>query len=893
MSTASHIARLIAIFVLLRLGDLRAESSSLPRAELIELWEQVYNEPAQVLKEVRTRLAVLSNHPNQEEEANLSAIGAEAASFAEKNEDTLQLATNSIRIAEANGYTWALVHATSTLGVHHEFEGKEKISLEYYKKAIALADASGDPLLRAYALNNIGYFYGRNRSTKDAVQVLSEAIHALENHPRTVLYYDIMNNLAVLYTRNELVGRMEEGRKLLEQSFEYFKSRKMRYMIGNNYINLGLFYKQKNEVDYAIRTFREAIQYARDNHVDDLLPYYLSHLGDTLREQNRHDEALVALTEAAELFRRYGNNSMLATCLRSIAQVHLFFKNPQEALKAIQERSRLIAFSDDSWESEQSLEVEINVYKMMGDEQKELEAYRQWGVALKRTYDKKNLDSVHQITGLLELERKEADNKLLEEKDRTNTLRLEQADRMSRILIGLLACFGLLLGFMVFSLRQTRTIRLQRNRMVEVLNNIGEGILRFGKDFKVEAEYSRYLAQILEIDSDMTGQDVFTVLFDKSELQADEVQTIRAALSNILDEDELAWSLNGGQLPTELHRSHRILNLLWQPHYDKQQRIDMMLLVIRDVTSSKVLEAEVEATRQESRTMTHHLQEMLKANTRSLEVFMQDLNSTLPLLKPQLLDQAQVAGALRRLHTIKGNARGLGLMDMAEAVHQLESSHKKAMPLAGEWETLEKTARLYRKLYKEVFQSRGSQSGSLLSMVDEVSPAILRQLEKAGIPLGSLAVHDEVGHWPEHLLAPLRVLLLHGLSNAVDHGYVLSDIEPKPAVLRIEAQRRQQGLCLIIRDEGRGIRWERLKDLAAERSFKPHDARPLTDLLFEDGTTTSQSVSLSSGRGVGLAAVKEICQELKADVLLLDNDQGPGTMLVVSIPDLRMTALSA
>ncbi|MDQ3235461.1 MAG: hypothetical protein M3Q07_26930 [Pseudobdellovibrionaceae bacterium] len=61
----------------------------------------------------------------------------------------------------------------------------------------------------------------------------------------------------------------------------------------------------------------------------------------------------------------------------------------------------------------------------------------------------------------------------------------------------------------------------------------------------------------------------------------------------------------------------------------------------------------------------------------------------------------------------------------------------------------------------------------------------------------------------------------------------------------------------------------------------------MTDLLFADGISTSESVSLSSGRGMGLAAVKDACRDLGAEVTLLDNDEGQGTMLVVDIPSVK------
>jgi chemotaxis protein histidine kinase CheA len=172
---------------------------------------------------------------------------------------------------------------------------------------------------------------------------------------------------------------------------------------------------------------------------------------------------------------------------------------------------------------------------------------------------------------------------------------------------------------------------------------------------------------------------------------------------------------------------------------------------------------------------------------------------------------------------------------------------------------------------------------SLLSMVDTVQIGLLNQLKDRKVPFGSITVKDEVGLWPEAWQEPLQTLLLHALSNAVDHGYALA--HSSDAVrLQVEASHAPRGVRLCIRDRGRGLSWDKLKTLAQERQFQPEPGRPLSDLLFLDGVTTAEKLSLMSGRGVGLAAVKDACRELGATVTLCDNDEGQGTMLVVDIP---------
>ena len=754
--------------------------------------------------------------------------------------------------------------------------------MDYYQKSVKLAEETKDPELLAHVCNNLGYYYARRDKPKEAIEVISRALRAIQGLPEGVLYHDIINNLALVYTRNEFVGRSDEGRLMLDKSIAYFKARGMRYMVGNNYINLGFFHNSRGEHQLAIDTFLEAIEASRRTKKTELLPYYLGQLADTYNSAKRYQEALKPNAESCELFKRMQNTVMSAGCLSTRATTLVRLNRPQEALNALEERTKLLGIESND-EYEQELAVETEAWRQLGNVQKELETARRWIKASKRIYDRNNSKNLQQIAGVLELERKDAENKLLEEKDRTSTMRLAEAERMSQILVGLLGVSLFLVGFMLFSVRQSRVIRSQRDRMQEVLDNIEEGILRFGKDFHIRKEYSAHVPQILDVQGDLTGLDLFAILFADSGLGADAQAPIRAALANVFDEDEVSWSFNAHQLPVELRRRDRILNLLWQPHYGNHG-LDKVMLVIRDVTAHKKLEAEVAASRKTSEAITGFMQELLEANARPLQHFMPDLVDQLQRLTQNLQSADGSTTALRQLHTLKGNARSLGLMALAEAVHQLESAHKNQSELTEASNRLIAIGSQYAKLYQAMFQRTQHASMSLLSMVDTVQIGLLNQLKTRGVPFGSITVKDEVGFWPEAWQEPLQTLLLHALSNAVDHGYALAD-DAEAVRLHVEALHAPDGIRLFIRDRGRGISWDKLQTLARERQFQPQPGRPLSDLLFLDGVTTTERLSLMSGRGVGLAAVKDACRELGAMVTLCDNDEGQGTMLIVDIPE--------
>jgi two-component system chemotaxis sensor kinase CheA len=74
----------------------------------------------------------------------------------------------------------------------------------------------------------------------------------------------------------------------------------------------------------------------------------------------------------------------------------------------------------------------------------------------------------------------------------------------------------------------------------------------------------------------------------------------------------------------------------------------------------------------------------------------------------------------------------------------------------------------------------------------------------------------------------------------------------------LSGKRHGGEVVLEVKDDGRGIDWERVRALAGERGLPNQSQRDLEQALFSDGFSLKYQVSEVSGRGVGLAAVKNV-----------------------------------
>lgn len=108
----------------------------------------------------------------------------------------------------------------------------------------------------------------------------------------------------------------------------------------------------------------------------------------------------------------------------------------------------------------------------------------------------------------------------------------------------------------------------------------------------------------------------------------------------------------------------------------------------------------------------------------------------------------------------------------------------------------------------------------------------------------------------------------------------------KPALARVEvAVARQPGSWTItIDDDGAGIDWDRLSAKAAEIDWPRRDRAGLVELLFRGGVSTRLEATDTSGRGVGLSALKATADRLGAAVTI-SSERGRGTRLTVTVPE--------
>lgn len=170
----------------------------------------------------------------------------------------------------------------------------------------------------------------------------------------------------------------------------------------------------------------------------------------------------------------------------------------------------------------------------------------------------------------------------------------------------------------------------------------------------------------------------------------------------------------------------------------------------------------------------------------------------------------------------------------------------------------------------------------------EILPKIVRDLARESGKKIDLSISGEEIEIDRRILEEMKDPLIHLVRNCIDHGIESpgerkAKGKPPCGMIKVAILPKDDKVELTIVDDGAGIslngvRAALLKSriLPAERVDELGDQELLTQ-VFQSGVTTSPIITELSGRGLGLAIVREKVEKLG------------GTVSVVSAPDLGTT----
>lgn len=164
--------------------------------------------------------------------------------------------------------------------------------------------------------------------------------------------------------------------------------------------------------------------------------------------------------------------------------------------------------------------------------------------------------------------------------------------------------------------------------------------------------------------------------------------------------------------------------------------------------------------------------------------------------------------------------------------------------------------------------------------------ALAHRLGKGDIAI-SIAddgIRLDAARWAEFWRA-----MVHAVRNAIDHGIETPEVraragKPPQPTLSFSASRAPGRLTLRLSDDGAGMDWEAVRARARAMGLPAETREDLVAAVFTDGMSTREVVTDTSGRGVGLAALRAAVASL-GGVVELESAPGQGLTLRCVFPE--------
>lgn len=358
-------------------------------------------------------------------------------------------------------------------------------------------------------------------------------------------------------------------------------------------------------------------------------------------------------------------------------------------------------------------------------------------------------------------------------------------------------------------------------------------------------------------------------------------------------------------------------------------KMSHLLVTVNDVTKRVLLSRELQESQEKAQQQLDMLLRILHVDPASLTGFLTDAEVSLKMVNSILKEPAREEAAFRskidsiyrQVHAVKGEAAALGLKTVEQRAHAFEESlnELKTRPnlsgsdflplvvklddlfnhlaqvremlgrlvdlhqaIAARGVTAPASAETDRKVGEWLTgqgQDSSLESTGLLANKKEAS-ALQGTLEKLAKKVADsqakrveLKFHG-LDRVPDAYKRAVKDITIQLVRNAVVHGIELpadrlASQKPEAGTLNIDfVDRGSEGYDLVVRDDGRGLQLDRIKEVAIDRGLITPaqasllDARQAMALIFRPGFSTAEEVTTDAGRGAGMDLVRVLVAEM-------------------------------
>ncbi len=430
-------------------------------------------------------------------------------------------------------------------------------------------------------------------------------------------------------------------------------------------------------------------------------------------------------------------------------------------------------------------------------------------------------------------------------------------------------------------------LEIAHSNLKVIFSSLDQAIFMLDDEGKITGEKSDNFIKILP-SNPKDIQEFFNYVHLKEEKKSMAIEAVKSSI----DEFDFQFETNSHLLPSKLEyrfgKFIRKLSVQWSPIVSRNITRSI-LVTIQDITS-------IEATKinmaMKDRKNAILLSLIENRNNRLLQTIksLKNLSKRLELA----LKESNFITIKFIIHTIKGNARQIKLGLLSEICHEAETE----INTRGELTATQKILNLLREyfiLYKNLFHESTEDSLEKL-LYDEIYPLLKENLpnhpltkklnkliphsldsilspvitesmniaDQSKLPHPAFNITSHIEQVPEPYRELLANVIGHLVRNSLAHGFEArterANQNKTPfGNIYVSFSNNPTGYYIAYHDDGRGLDILSIIHKAQKQgiSIDKLSREEIAYLIFSEDLSTSQSLNTTSGRGIGMCAVKE------------------------------------
>ncbi len=470
-------------------------------------------------------------------------------------------------------------------------------------------------------------------------------------------------------------------------------------------------------------------------------------------------------------------------------------------------------------------------------------------------------------------------------------------------------------------------------KVTTLLNNAGQGFLTFDDKFIVDEEYSKECEKL--IGQNIAAKDISKLLFKDKDIRELFKESLNNAINEKLDIKRNAYI---SLLPSIIILNKKAVKLEYKILDDSK-----IMLILTNITAQKKLEKKIKKEQEilkmivavvsESQTF-YDIKAEYEAFIKTYKMMIEDKKTPLH----------NISNMYRKIHTFKGSFSQLYMQDVVNFLHQLESDISlmqkettntnldliELLDSCDFNESLQRSISIIKEIlgdeflesdtYLKVdledisnlqekieyilnnFKHTTPECQDILCQVQNLSNTKLQSMLHPFVTSSlQLAARLEKEIYPFDIigdnkfvisdkLKPFIKSLVHVFRNSVDHGIETPDIrveleKDEVGTISCSYEIKDDNLHIIISDDGAGIDIDKIKEILKSNGIDTSNlsTQDIYKYIFKDSFTTKDEVSQTSGRGVGMSAVKNELDKLNGEVKITSKKY-VGTTIEFTVP---------